>query len=100
MQTIHKFKLDDEREMIRLPLGARVLSAKVQRGRAVVYALVDTAITETEDYEFVTVSTGEDAEVYADGIVNYTFLDTLLFGDNHAFISHIFYRKFWKVVNP
>lgn len=97
MKTIYKFPLYTEKEVISLPLRAKVLSVKVQRGRSVVYALIDTSILDKEDYEFLSVATGRDARVYTECIENYHFLDTVLFGENQTFVEHVFYRK---VVKP
>ncbi|EJW13943.1 hypothetical protein M5X02_20265 [Paenibacillus alvei] len=96
MKTIYKFPLYTEKEVISLPLRTKILSVKVQRGRAVVYALIDTSILDKEDYEFVSIPTGRDTRVYAEGIENYTFLDTVLFGENQTYVDHVFYRKVAK----
>lgn len=91
MKTIYKYPLATGKKIIHLPVGSKILSAKTQRGQTVIYALVETLVEGVEAYEFISVVTGG----YADEVVkrDFTFLDTILFGDNQTYVEHVFYKR-------
>ncbi|ALA47907.1 hypothetical protein ABE137_12110 [Brevibacillus laterosporus] len=88
MKKIFKYPFESN-EIIYLPVGAKILSIKLQRGKPVIYAIVNTLVKGIEPYEFIAVCTGEDA----DKIEDYKFIGTLMFGNNQTYVEHIFYRK-------
>lgn len=89
MKTIYKYHLTTDREIIYLPVGAKILSVKGQRGQCVIYAMIDTSVKGVVAYEFLTVVTGG----FVDHTEGYTYLDTVLFGDNQTYVEHVFYKK-------
>lgn len=88
MKKIYKYPFQSN-EIVYLPVGAKILSVKSQRGQAVVYAIVNTLVKGIEPYEFIAIGTGGDA----DEVDGCEFLGTLMFGDNQTYVEHIFYRK-------
>lgn len=88
MNCVWKYKLDHMIQKVELPIGAKILSAVIQNGHVVVYALVNSNEEKKETVEFVTQSTGESS---VDRLNEYMFLDTLM-ADN-GLVFHIFYKR-------
>ncbi|MHC3398962.1 DUF7352 domain-containing protein [Bacillus subtilis] len=88
MNCVWKYKLDHMIQKVELPVGAKILSAVIQNGHVVVYALVNSNEEKKETVEFVTQSTGESS---VDRLNEYMFLDTLM-ADN-GLVFHIFYKR-------
>lgn len=90
MKTIYKYELElkDEQEIL-LPTGAEILSAAEQKGKIVIYALVDNEIKTEEIFEFVIRGTGHPVFFHTD---NYKFIGTVKLMDG-ALMFHVFYEK-------
>lgn len=88
MNCVWKYKLDHMIQKVELPIGAKILSAVIQNGHVVVYALVNSNEEKKETVEFVTQSTGESS---VDRLNEYMFLDTLM--ANNGLVFHIFYKR-------
>ncbi|MFD7196953.1 hypothetical protein ACFV7P_18730 [Bacillus subtilis] len=88
MNCVWKYKLDHMIQKVELPVGAKILSAVIQNGHVVVYALVNSNEEKKETVEFVTQSTGESS---VDRLNEYMFLDTLM--TDNGLVFHIFYKR-------
>lgn len=88
MKTIFKYQLSAIHEQtIELPLGSKVLSAKEQNGKFVLYALVDSNEKDKEEYSILVYGTGHDINI---DTTEYEFLDTLF---NDSLVFHFFYKR-------
>jgi len=96
MKSVWKFELPiEERVVTKMPTGAKLLCAKEQRGKIVVYAEVDPGYKEfdkwpryqaqTENRHFSVFPTGYIFE--AGGL---EFLDTVQIDD---YVFHVYYNK-------
>ena len=83
MSQIWKFELGPSAE-VEMPVGAEILSVKVQRGRACMWALVDT-LAKTEIRKFELVGTG--CTIPED--MNLRFIDTFMM-EEETFVLHLF----------
>lgn len=90
MKTIWKFELKGFREYqtITFPKGSKVLCAKMQATRPVIYALVDPSEKEKETIGVKIFGTGHPIP---DSTNSWTYLDTLMELQD-AFVWHIFYK--------
>lgn len=88
MKTIHKYNLKstDYQELV-LPLGSKILSVNEQRENIVLYALVDTAITQIELFSIIIHGTGH----LANDVEDYIFLGTVKMM-NGSLMLHVFYK--------
>ncbi len=90
MKTVHKFVLGSPgdlrpRTTLQMPTDAKILSAQVQDGKAVLWALVGTRWWKAER-QILALVTGEKLPVMEDDAV---FISTLQFADG-AFVIHLF----------
>ena len=77
MKTIYKYPIPNiRRQVVNLPKGSRVLSAIEQRNEIVLYAEVDTDLTDTDPMRVLIMGTGrpfpddEDTEYHYLGTVS------------------------------
>lgn len=72
---------------IKLPKGARVLSADVQHDEVRIWALCDGLVAETEDRLFLALPTGVGAALLPE--MELKFINTVLFPGGHL-VFHVF----------
>jgi hypothetical protein len=88
MLTIYKYTLlNQSAQRIKLPLGAQLLTAKLQHNVVCLWAMVDTSIIETEMREIEMLLTGQEIEVP----YGRHYLGTVLI-NNGEFVFHYFER--------
>ncbi|WP_426447603.1 DUF7352 domain-containing protein [Paenibacillus sp. S-38] len=87
MRTIYKYPIElQNKQLLELPKGSRVLSAQEQYGGINIYALVDTDLKETEKIVILLYGTGHRI---TEDIEEYRFLDTVsMHGGN--LVIHVF----------
>ena len=89
MKTTWKFPLVmDDRQVIRMPKGAHVLSAQMQFERLCAWAVVDNTVTEQVDVEFRVAGTGHPLD---DMDESWYFLSTVQMLDG-GLVFHVFMR--------
>lgn len=96
MKVIWKFELQTvDRQVIKMPLGSKILTVQTQNDVPVLWALVDTDMAPQEDKVIDVYGTGNDVDFLSDG---YIFPDTEreYIGtyqlDGGSFIGHVFER--------
>jgi hypothetical protein len=88
MLTIHKQVLEvTDRQDVRLPWNARVLSVQVQQGLLCVWYLCDDEIVTKEPITFYVIGTGHRA----DHVSQCTFLGTVQL-DGGRLVFHVFVK--------
>lgn len=75
--------------IVKMPLGAQILSVDTQNDEIVVYALVDTEENIVTELDFKTYGTGHQIDI---NIHNYTFLGTAKL-QNGSLMFHVFYKR-------
>ena len=89
MRIIYKYELKLEQEQIvNLPIGYEILSAKEQRGKIVIYAMINLGEKEYEKVVIRIVGTG--GPEHSDFLRVYKFIDTVMVG---VYVWHIFYKN-------
>ena len=89
MRTIHKFQLEmADQQVVVMPTGADIIAVDKQRGHEglMVWAIVDTEGTETEERSFAIHGTGHPIVDDASGG---THIGTVL-AENGALVWHVF----------
>lgn len=90
MKKVFKYTLNVTAEQVlELPKGAELISAKEQFGNIVLYALVNPEVKIYDGYNILVLGTGYEVSEH---IEDYTFLNTvkIMMG---KFMFHIFYKK-------
>ena len=94
-RKVFKYRIEDKDTELRLPTGARILSAKAQGNTLVVYAEVVAEVGEGEEHPGMSVvhlyvmDTGEELP---ENIGEYTFLDSV-FLSGTAVWCHVYYKQ-------
>lgn len=92
MIKIYKYEIEQtDHQTLTLPRGSKILSIIEQYGKPVIYAIVDTDVVLTDNYEIIIVGTGHEINSILN-IMYYVFLGTLSFVEGNL-IFHYFYRK-------
>jgi hypothetical protein len=88
MLTIYRYTLSNQSaQWIKLPLGAQLLTVKLQHNVVCLWAMVDTSVIKTEMREIEMLLTGEEIELP----YRRHYLGTVLI-NNGEFVFHYFER--------
>lgn len=86
MKRVYKYPLRvNDRQIVKLPKCAEILSVQIQRGDICLWALIDTSVKETNDVAIRIHGTGHDIEY--DGNLRFIGTVQMLLGD---IVFHIF----------
>lgn len=88
--VIHKFNLEYGTNALMLPEGSKVLSAKLQNSKLVIWVLLNPDASKRKSYLFFVLATGE--LVFKSALQNAIFIDSVMTED-HSFVFHIFMKE-------
>ena len=87
MDKIYKYAFEVAGQFpLILPIRAEILTVQVQKGRPVIWAIVDTAEEKTEEREFRIIGTGHDI---SDNLKTLKYIGTFQLKEG-SFIGHLF----------
>lgn len=89
MKRIYKYTLEiTDAQKLKLPSGSRILSVEEQNQQIVLYAVVDTSVSEslTDDYKIFIIGTGH----CADESIHKSFIGTVKLAEGRL-MFHVFY---------
>lgn len=87
-RVIFKYPITEDNNKLKLTRPAEILSAIIQDGNIVIYALVDKDEIRGTIFDFKILGTGHPANMIT--LSEYNFLSTLKDG---SYVWHIFYKK-------
>lgn len=90
MKTIYKYELEGEDiQTLQLPANHKILCARNQNEKFVLYIQLDTLETEMIDVEILIAGTGQQLSTDID--TDYIYIDTVGFG-NMSYVFHIYHK--------